>query len=90
MDKNKEYFDSQNHSISINERKSIMVYGVKKINSFDDTEFFVDSIKGPIIIKGESLELLKLDTFQGSLSIKGIINSVCYLDSTKKSKRRNI
>ena len=38
MDKNKEYFDSQNHSISINERKSIMVYGVKKINSFDDTK----------------------------------------------------
>lgn len=90
MDKNKEYFDSQNHSISINERKSIMVYGVKKINSFDDTEFFVDSIKGPIIIKGESLELLKLDTFQGSLSIKGIINSVCYLDSTKKSKTDSI
>ncbi|UKI58971.1 MAG: hypothetical protein L6V81_07940 [Clostridium sp.] len=57
---------------------------MKKLNSFDDTEFFVDSIMGPIIIKGENLELLKLDTFQGNLSIKGKIFSVMYLDDNKK------
>ena len=79
-----------NHTINIVERKSISLTGIKKLNSFDDSEFFVDSIMGSIIIKGDSLELIKLDTFQGSLSIKGKINSIIYMDSNKKNKADNI
>jgi len=90
MDKNKELVDSFNHKISINERKNILLSGIKKINNFDENEFFVDSIMGPIIIKGNNLELLKLDTFQGNLSIKGKISSVIYLDDNKKSSADNI
>ena len=83
MDKNKELIDTFNHKISINERKNIILSGIKKINSFDENEFYVDSIMGPIIIKGNNLELLKLDTFQGNLSIKGRIISVIYLEDKK-------
>ena len=90
MDKNKELIDNINHKITINERKNIILTGIKKINSFDENEFFIDSIMGPIIIKGNNLELLKLDTFQGSLSIKGNINCVDYLDDNKKIKTDNI
>ena len=86
MDKNKELIDSINHKISINERKNILISGIKKLNSFDDNEFFVESIMGPLLIKGKNLELIKLDTFQGNLSIKGIINSIIYLDDNKKIK----
>ena len=86
MDK-KDITDSFNHIITITERKTIILSGIKKLNSFDDTEFFVDSIMGPIIIKGENLELLKLDTFQGNLSIKF---SVMYLDDNKKVKAESI
>jgi sporulation protein YabP len=73
-----------NHNISITDRKNIVLSGIKKISSFDECEFFVESVMGPIIIKGEGLELLKLDTFQGNLSIKGKINSINYLDSSNK------
>ena len=76
--------DGLNHSISVTDRKNIVISGVKKLNSFDDSEFFIETIMGHIIIKGESLELLKLDTFQGNLSIKGKINSFNYLDSNSK------
>ena len=38
-------------------------------------------IMGHILIKGENLELIKLDTFQGTLSIKGRLNSLNYLES---------
>lgn len=79
-----------NHNISIIERKNISLTGIKKINSFDDCEFFVDSIMGAMLIKGENLELIKLDTFQGNLSIKGKINSISYLDDNKKIKTDNI
>ena len=84
MDKSKELIDSMNHKISINERKNIVLSGIKKINSFDENEFYIDSVMGPIVVRGSGLELLKLDTFQGNLSIKGIINSVIYLEDSKK------
>lgn len=82
--------DGFNHVITINERKTIVLSGVKKLNNFDDTEFFLESIMGPIVVKGENLEMLKLDTFQGSLSIKGKIFSVNYLEDNKKIKADNI
>ena len=84
MDKNKEMIDNLNHKISINERKNVLLTGIKKINSFDENEFYIDSVMGQIIVRGSNLELLKLDTFQGNLSIKGIINSVIYLEDEKK------
>ena len=90
MDKNKDLVDTINHKITINERKSILITGIKKINSFDDNEFFLDSIMRPIVIKGSNLELLKIDTFQGTLSIKGIVNSINYLEDNKKSKADSI
>lgn len=90
MDKNKDLSDSFSHLITISDRKNITLSGIKKLNSFDDTEFFVDSIMGPIIIKGDNLELLKLDTFRGNLSIKGKIVSVNYLDDIKKIKTESI
>ncbi len=76
--------ESPSHTVSINDRKSIVVQGVKKLNSFDDSEFFVETVMGHMLIKGENLELLKLDTFQGNLSIKGKVNSINYLESNNK------
>ena len=81
---------NSNHTINLVERKNVNLTGIKKLNSFDDSEFFVDSIMGSILIKGDSLELIKLDTFQGNLSIKGKINSINYMDNNKKNKADNI
>ena len=69
---------SYNHSVNIIERKNILVTGVKKIESFDDTEFLMDTVLGMLALKGEGLELLKLDTLQGSVSIKGLLKSFTY------------
>ena len=37
-----------------------------------------------IIIKGENLEMIKLDTLEGNVSIKGKINSFSYTDTITK------
>ena len=78
-----------NHNITITERKNIILCGIKKLNSFDDTEFFIDSVMGAILIKGNNLELVNLDTYTGKLSIKGKIISLNYLDDNK-NKNDNI
>ena len=35
---------------------------------------------GMLLIKGEDLILIKLDTLQGSLAIKGMVKSLSYLE----------
>ena len=46
---------------------------------------------GYLVLKGEELELIKLDTLQGSVTIKGFIKSFDYLDdNTKKEKEGSI
>lgn len=90
MDK-QDNISSYNHGISLFERKSLVITGVKKIENFDSEQFLIETIMGFMLIKGEGLELVKLDTLQGTVSIKGLINSMSYIeDSTKKEKENSI
>ena len=73
-----------NHIIKLSDRKNIIISGIKKINSFDDKEFDLESVMGNIIIKGNNLEMIKLDTIEGNVSIKGQINSFTYSESNEK------
>ena len=83
----KDIINVGNHSVSINERKNIVITGVKKIDSFDDEEFLMDTTLGFLTIKGTDLEIIKLDTYQGNVSIKGRIDSLSYSDNaTVKTK----
>ena len=81
MDKVKDIEASFNHGISMAERKNIVVTGVKKIESFDNEEFLMDTTLGFLSIKGSELEIVKLDTYQGNVSIKGKIDSLMYMDN---------
>ena len=87
MDKNDNGFSTISHGITINERKNIVVSGVKRIESFDNEEFLMETNMGYIVIKGQELELIKLDTFQGNVSIKGKFNSLGYIENIKKKDK---
>ena len=89
MDKTKEIENTYNHGITISERKSIIVTGVKKIESFDNEEFFMETTLGFLVIKGEELEIIKLDTYQGNVSIKGKLDSMAYIESGSKKDKEN-
>ena len=90
MDKVKEMDAGFNHGLTIAERKSIVVSGVKKIESFDSEEFLMDTTLGFLVMKGNELEIVKLDTYQGNVSIKGRIDSLMYLDgATGKKDKEN-
>lgn len=89
MDKVKELENTFNHGVTISERKSIIITGVKKIENFDNEEFFMETTLGYLAIKGEELEIIKLDTYQGNVSIKGRIDSMAYIDSGSKKDKEN-
>jgi len=75
------------HVINITERKNATISGVKKVISFDEHEFVIETIMGYILVKGEDLEIIKLETFQGDLHMKGLITSFDYLESKKEKKQ---
>ncbi len=91
MDKDNSSINSYNHSINLLERKTLVITGVKKIDNFDNNHFLLDTSMGYMVVKGENLELIKLDTLSGNVTIKGSIQSIQYLmESNKKNKEENI
>lgn len=78
---------SYNHGITINERKLVYITGVEKIESFDEEEFLLDTNMGFLAIKGAGLEIVRLDTKDGTISIKGNVDSFAYFDSIKKNNK---
>ena len=89
MDKVKDVDNGFNHGLTIAERKNLVVNGVKKIESFDNEEFLMDTTLGYLVIKGSELEIIKLDTYQGNVSIKGRIDSLMYLEESMKKEKEN-
>ena len=87
MDKAKEIDSSFSHGISIAERKNVLVTGVKKIESFDNEEFLMDTTLGFLTIKGSGLEIIKLDTYQGNVTIKGNVDSLSYTGKDVKKEK---
>lgn len=88
MDK-ENIISSFNHNITINERKNLIISGVKKIENFDKLEFNLETTLGNLNIKGSDLEIVKLDTYQGNVTIKGKVNSLIYHDEKTKVKEEN-
>lgn len=80
---------TSNHVINISDRKNIDITGIKKIDNFDDKEFLIETNMGILVIKGSDLEIIKLDTYQGDVSIRGKINSLDYTEDTKKVKKQD-
>ncbi len=88
MDKG-ENINNYNHAISLTERKNLVISGVKKIDNFDNEQFMMDTVMGYLLVKGEGLELIKLDTMQGTVIIKGLISGMNYLEEGNHKSKEN-
>ena len=86
MEMVREVSSNLNHSFSVSERKNIIITGIIKIDSFDKEEFLIETVQGYMLIKGENLEVIKLDTYQGNVTIKGKIDSISYIEETNKKE----
>lgn len=89
MDKIEEIDSLITHNINLVERKNILISGVKKIESFDNEEFLIETLSGFVLVRGENLEIIKLDTIKGTINIKGRIDSLTYIDENRKQKDKD-
>lgn len=90
VDSNIENVNFGTHEVKIIDRSIINLSGIKKIISFNKEEFLLESVMGIIDIKGNNLELIKLDTHDGNVKIKGKISSFQYIEANKKNKEESL
>ena len=90
MDKVEDIVSYGSHELKIIDRREIALTGIKKITSFDAEEFLLESNMGPILIKGSGLEIMRLDTHDGNVKIKGKINGFNFLDNKEKAKEESL
>lgn len=75
---------SGSSNITIKDRKSIEISGIKQVDSFDNQEFLLDTVVGYLHIKGKNLTLGKMDNDNKEVVINGSIDSVNYVESMLK------
>ncbi len=90
IDKTEEVISYGTHELKLMDRRELSLTGIKKITSFDSEEFLLESNMGIILVKGTNLEIMRLDTHDGNLKIKGKINGFTYLDNKEKPKDESL
>lgn len=77
------------HSVILENREKLSISGVEHVDNFNSELIVVETIAGIITIKGDELDMNKLNIEDGNVSITGTIHSMTYSDrgslSTKSS-----
>ena len=76
------------HTVKMNNRKNLEITGVKEVDSFDNEEFLLETVMGYLIVRGENLQLKNLDVSEGSVTIKGKIYELSYVDEQQQEKAK--
>lgn len=74
MDKNAD----QVHRLTMNNRETLSLTGVLKVQSFDPKEILLETVQGLLTIKGEKLGIKHLDLKEGLVEIEGLIGGLVY------------
>lgn len=73
------------HSIIINNRKTISISGVTEVLSFDEQIIVVKTELGELTIKGDMLKVNRFANETGDLSLEGEFCALAYTSLSKKS-----
>lgn len=68
----------RNHSLSIDNRKKMILTGVLDVESFNDQEIVLETVLGMLTVKGVSMHMNRLNLETGDLVIDGELNSCAY------------
>ena len=79
----------KNQNIFIEDRNKVTITGVEQVDSFNDNTIILRTVKGGMTIRGEGLNVGKLNLDNGNININGIINGIVY-NNKDSSQRKNI
>lgn len=76
----------KNQNIFIEDRQKLTITGVEQVESFNDNTIILTTVKGGIVVKGEGLNISKLNLEDGNVKIDGIVNGIAYSNKETGSK----
>jgi sporulation protein YabP len=76
--------------IILEDRKLLIVTGVKKVKSFDTKEIILDTLKGGLIVKGQELGVKNLNLEQSEVEIEGQIDVLTYSGSRSGESSKGV
>ena len=80
-----EFSENKNHSVSIHNRESIELTGIRDVSSFNEEEVNAACDSGSVVIKGSHLIVETLDLDNGILKVNGRISALIYSEKANKS-----
>lgn len=77
----------RSHRLSLSDRKTCQMTGIKDVISFDANEVILETEGGLLLIRGEDLHMSHLSLDKGEVNVEGTVDSLNYSDSNKASKQ---
>ena len=71
------------HGVIIENRRKVMIEGVKDVESFNESEVIVVTHSGGLRIKGRKFEMVKICLDSGILEMSGDVSGLQYSDSDR-------
>ena len=73
------------HCISLENRQNLVLSGIKEVGNYDDNIISIYTEMGKLIIKGQKLNIKKLNLEFGDLEVEGKISSIVYAEEKEKN-----
>ena len=68
------------HTLTINDRSSALLTGVKEVLSFDEKQLLLRTEQGDLAVSGEALHITALLLDEGKLTFQGKVDALSYSD----------
>lgn len=73
-------------SLLLENKEILNVTGVESVDNFNDETVVLLTSKGKLTIKGQKLNISKLNVDEGKLVVRGLINSMTFSENEQKEK----
>ena len=75
-------FRSKNKSqnIILENREKLSISGVEHLDSFNENLIIIETLQGILTIKGNGLDINKLNLDDGNIVVQGLVQSLAYSD----------
>ncbi|MBF8983627.1 sporulation protein YabP [Lutibacter sp. B2] len=77
----------KSQNIILENREKISMSGVEHVHSFNEDSIVLETIQGLLTIKGNGLDVSKLNLEDGNVIVQGTIDSMTYTDRDAMSSK---
>ncbi|MBS3995156.1 MAG: sporulation protein YabP [Alkaliphilus sp.] len=71
---------NKSQNIILENREKLSISGVEHLDSFNENLIIIETLQGILTIKGNGLDINKLNLDDGNIVVQGLVQSLAYSD----------